>query len=281
MFNKLFSGNKTTIKWKFESQSYIWNLKISENGFFVSEGRDIENKITSFSCISYKDGNVLWQDISFDEKWWIGIESIYKNFIFFHEYETPNLPIKKKIIAVDLINGNVLWQNDSWKFLFIQNDFIYIEKCGFAVEYFEVDIFTGNIIRSLGYDENVILSIKVDEKKTQAIIPQVFNIDYFKNEKKYFFMNKFLTNKNVHTQIEFFENKDFIVISFYEKENDVYANKISIFNKNKIINSLLFEDIVLSNANFFLLGAFFVLDDNIYYVKNKKELNSIDLNFKI
>ena len=113
----------------FSDKNQIWRLLISNTDKLVIETRNTEAKEVFFHCIDFEKGKVLFNNFQFDEKFWIGIEAIQKDKIFFHKFAKPNMPDHKKIICYDIIQQKILWQNDELTFsLFIKIIFMLLRK---------------------------------------------------------------------------------------------------------------------------------------------------------
>ncbi len=89
----------------------IFRLIPTETGKLLIEERDRNIKEAFFNVLIFIRGKKIFTDLQFDEKYWIGIESIYKDVILFHRFERPDLPNHKGIIAYDIKSQTVLWEN--------------------------------------------------------------------------------------------------------------------------------------------------------------------------
>lgn len=99
----------------------IFRLLPTETGKLIIEERDRNIKEAFFSCLDIRTGKIIFSDLQFDEKYWIGIESIYKDVILFHRFERPDLPNHKGIIAFDIKSQTILWENPN-SFLYAGDD---------------------------------------------------------------------------------------------------------------------------------------------------------------
>ena len=79
-------------KYTFTNNRQIWRIVPAGEGKLVIEERDPMTKEVFFSCIEMNTGKILLDSLQFDEKFWIGIEDIYKDVILFHKYHQPDMP---------------------------------------------------------------------------------------------------------------------------------------------------------------------------------------------
>ncbi len=107
-----WKSKKLEPAWEYKTKGILWRLLPSRDGYIVLEDRDVETKTVSFACIRASSGEICWDDVQFDERWWVNVEAIHEDVVLFHEYATPDMPDHKKITVVDLNNGRTLWSND-------------------------------------------------------------------------------------------------------------------------------------------------------------------------
>jgi hypothetical protein len=130
--------------WTFSTSGVCWRLLPTRNGLIVGEDRNVESKTVSFFCIDRLSGREVWKDLRFATPWWIGLESIQGNVVLLHEYATPDMPDHRKIIAVDLFTGKLLWEDPELKFLFSLDDRLYAAQQALEQpRFFELELESG------------------------------------------------------------------------------------------------------------------------------------------
>jgi hypothetical protein len=100
----------------------------SNSGVFVGESRNPALKQTTFFCLNEQSGEVMWDEVSLQESWWIGIEAIHRDRVFLHGYSTPDLPDHKGIQALDLFTGKTVWYHADLRFLFCNEDTLHASQ---------------------------------------------------------------------------------------------------------------------------------------------------------
>src|SRR5258707_14789953 len=108
-------SKEVTVAWQYTTKGNLWRLFPSASGHIVLEDRNVERKEVSFACLDHQTGKVFWADVQFQERWWISIDSICSGVLFLHEYASPDMPDHKKIYAVDLSSGVLIWSNQAMK----------------------------------------------------------------------------------------------------------------------------------------------------------------------
>ncbi|MCS7052690.1 MAG: DUF4905 domain-containing protein [Ignavibacterium sp.] len=107
--------------YKYDRRRQLFRLLPTETNKLIIEERDLNKKEVFFSCLELHSGKKIFYDLQFEEKYWIGIKVIYKDVIYFHRFERPDLPNHKGIIAFDIKSQTVLWENQN-NFLFIKDN---------------------------------------------------------------------------------------------------------------------------------------------------------------
>ncbi len=171
--------------YKYDKGRQIFRLIPTETNKLVIEERDRLKKEAFFSCLEIKSGKKIFQDFQFEEKFWIGIEKIYKDVIFFHKFERPDLPNHKGIIAFDIKSQTTLWENQN-KFLFASDDKIVFmsNESGitklFMVDYLNGESFTNpeeffNLAPQNENYNSYIYSRKISQKELESFLHPDFN----------------------------------------------------------------------------------------------------------
>lgn len=118
--------------YKYDCGRQIFRLLPTDSDKIIIEERDREKKEAYFSCLELLTGKKIFSDLQFEEKYWIGIEKIYKDVIFFHKFERPDLPNHKGIVAFDIKSQTTLWENDN-NFLFATDDKVVLMANEFGI----------------------------------------------------------------------------------------------------------------------------------------------------
>lgn len=131
--------------YKYDRGRQIFRILPTDSNKLILEERDREKKEVYFSCLDIYTGKKIFFDFQFEEKYWIGIEKIFKDIIFFHRYERPDLPNHKGIIAYDIKSQTILWENPN-KFLLVADDKVVLSKNEYGIQkLFTVDYLSGEI----------------------------------------------------------------------------------------------------------------------------------------
>lgn len=270
-------------KFSFKNKNQIWRLLIaeSENGKLIVETRDTlsDSKEVYYNCLDLNSGKILFSDLQLDEKSWIGIETIYKDVILFHQYAIPNMPGHKRIIAFDINSQKVIWQNDEFVFRFVYEDIVYASFASMLGEkYFALDLQTGDIKTPEGLPaEEVLIKSQLAAKDySNYIFPEIlepFSDDF---EKIHSLLEKEIGGVNINGKIEFVQIDKTVLANFHlENGADSVTNKFVAVDKGR--NKTIFSDLLNKSAKTYVPDSFFVYKNLLFLLKEKKEVLVVEL----
>ena len=190
-------------KYSFKSKRQIWRIIPTETNKLIIEEREPDKKQVYFNCFHTDSGKKIFKDFQLDEKFWVGIETVYNDVIFFHKYLKPDMPGHKGIIAFEIANEKIKWENKDLTFLFPIDDMIYTYAQMFeGRNHFALNYKTGEVVKALGSDPSTISELR----------------------------EKFIENEN---------SKDYLFPNIYFDDSNDFEDLVSFFQKlkNKILIS--------------------------------------------
>jgi len=246
----------------------------------IIEERDIEKKEVFYNCIRAEDGNIIFKDLQLDEKYWVGIECIYEEIIFFHKFAKPDMPGHKFIIAYDIESSKILWQTDNYSYLFIYDDKVYVYRQKFeSREFFTLNYLTGELIDELGEDSvsiNLIReSINEADKFKGYSFPSIFKNDD-EDEAIKAIINKITAGLLLDGNIEYIWFENYLLFNFFARnEKGKLENR---FIASEIQNrSVVLSDIILSEANSYVPDSYFMKENLLFVLKEKTKVEVFEI----
>lgn len=283
LFSILRSRKLVTL-WEYQTRGALWRLLPASSGFLVGEDRDHTSRSVTFFCLEEKSGNARWQNVGFKELWWIGIEAVHQNVLFLHEFVRPDFPDHKKIIAVDIGTGKMLWRNDEIQFLFAYEDCLYASRGTYEGSLVvELDLLTGVVSRELGDQPeyvNVLRDTAASKQMNDIEFPTSFAAQ---NGLGTQFNQKTLRQLPVgklRGDVEFLEKNLYLIVGYYENTStNPFEQELE--QHLKIIDgesgSVVFRDILAQKGKAPVPDLFFIRNDILFYIKNRNTLRAIKL----
>jgi len=262
--------------YSFSNNRQIWRLLPTSTGKLIIEERDIENKEVFFNCIDISTGERLFSDFQLDEKFWVGIEAIDKEMIYFHKFMKPDMPGHQGIIAFDINSEGILWENSEYSFLFIDGNKVYCYKATFeGRNFFILDNKTGQLIEDLGGDVAEINLMREKSLSNQMFHDYIFPQMYFpedvlpENILKIF--NEIKDEKVVAGKIEYALFKDILFFNYHEVLDDGQLK--NTFRGVEISsNKRIFEEILIKKTSAFVPDSFFFKQNLMFLLQEKIRL---------
>jgi hypothetical protein len=277
------TGGEILPTWKYRARGTIWRLIPTNSGKFVGEEREPEQRQTTFFCLSQTSGEVLWHNVGYSERWWIGIEAVHRNVVILHGFAKPDMPEHKGIIAVDLLTGTTLWTNDECKFLIAEGDGVFVSKPALEGEVIlELEHQSGAILRSWGSNGQVIREARtrnaLHASNTPAFPVPLDSLDDGEVEVANL-VRKHCADKPIVGRVELLDREQAVVVNFHERMNREEESVLHLKNTLMVLGrasgTVLFRETLDENVQGTAPDSFFVYGDMLYYIKNRNTLTAV------
>ncbi|MFO7447099.1 MAG: DUF4905 domain-containing protein [Ignavibacteriaceae bacterium] len=262
-------------EYTFTNNRPIWRVIPTDTGKLVIEDRNTETKEAFFSCINIESGEHILRNYQLEEKFWIGIEVIYKDIIFFYKYARPDMPQHKGLIAFDINKQKILWENTDYSFLFMNEGQIYCYTQQFeGRHYFVLDYLSGDIIMDMGNNSDRINLIKNETQKNNEFEGYKFPEIYY-HEENLLPVTKILhdlkTEKVIVGQLDYIEYEKIVLAGTFEPNDSGTLN--NIFRAIDIVSGkVIFEEVLNKQARTPIPESFFMKNNFIFLLKEKTKL---------
>lgn len=246
-------------------EGVIWNMVAGgENDPLVIEVRDMTTRQVAFSALNPDSGEFVWRDKTLEEPWWINLTLVNDGVVVFTIYLDTNNPDKKGILAYNGPDLTLIW----WKNDFSVSALTSSALRGFSQKYGlkeqALELRTGNEI-PIPADDRI-----VEPYMLTKPIQYLEGTEYFDTVKT--FLSKQL-NLKVISALEYLETEKNMVISCYVADGDSLdlANFLIVFSKK---GECLLKEEISSRVKGIGFDTFFVLRNNLIFIKDKNELVS-------
>ncbi len=260
-----------------EEKRNIWRILISDENQVIIESREIENKEVFFNIYDLESGKTILKDYQFEEKFWIGIETIRDGIIFFHKFAKPDMPNHKQLLAFSINKQQILWQSDEYVFLFYHHNKIYCYKEMFeGRNFYTISPKSGEFLEDLGTDSEAINVIREFARNEEDFSKYSFTNKGFEFPEIENYLKEKMKITNLVRDLEFIERNGVMLFNYHQAiERNKLTNKFFAFDTNK--NILIFDLILNQNTNNFAPDSFFIYDDYLILIKEKTELQLYQL----
>ncbi|MDP2208672.1 MAG: DUF4905 domain-containing protein [Bacteroidota bacterium] len=279
----IFKKNKTKVEWEINFLHPIWRVFPNHQNCIITEVRNVTDKVVSYHCVNAVTGLSKWDNIQLSQTWWIGIEGIFGDVVILHEYERPDLPAHKKIIAVDINTGKTLWSNDELIFISSGNNYLIASRNSFAAtQKLKLNLLTGDTLCELNEDEFISTSKELkNNERLYYQTPFEFSINELQNKTVHRFIKKQNKKDDIADPVEVFTDveNDVNVIGYSRKvlteaSTPMYDEFIYVLS-NK--HTILYKDKIVSSVNMPVIPKYFVKINFLYHIKDKTILKVVKL----
>jgi len=259
--------------WEHRVNGVVWRLVPAPFHRLICEERDLESKVTTFFCLDQFTGRSLWKDVSFDEKWWIGIEGISEGVLFLHLFATPDLPIHKGIIALDADLGRTLWMSKDLTFHSVQGRRLKVSGGNGGGEHtLEVDARSGEPLPAAG-------ALDASES-TAGPDPEVHYskpLDQIADPRPLSLLRKLEGRRRKAVSAEVVNGRPFVVYSCLEETADPQERRNTLVVADEERNEEVYSDSIQSIARTSVPEPVFVRDGSLYYIRERRTIASVPL----
>ena len=268
-------------KYVHNNKRQIFRLIPTTTDKLIIEERETEKKQAYFNCLKIDSGKKIFKNLQLDEKFWLGIEAIYNDIIFFHRFTKPDMPQHNGIIAFDINDQKVIWQDDYKTFLFIKDEKVYAFLQMFEErKHFALDYKTGGIMEELGNDTVSINNLREDvinsEDFSGYLFPQKFSSAVITNETAKQFMKNLREIHLISGSIEYVLKNDLLLFNFHEiKPDNILKNIFKAVDLSK--GKYILEETLNSRTNAFAPDSFFVKDDLLFLLIERTKVGVYEI----
>jgi hypothetical protein len=263
-------------KYRFDNKRQIWRIIPTNEGKLILEEREPEKKQAYFHCLSIDSGKKILSNFQLDDKFWVGIEAVKDDTIFFHKFAKPDMPKHRGIFAFDLKAKELIWQNPELVFLFLLNDKIFTYKEKFeGRNYYSIDSTSGEIIDDLGNDYKRINNLRSESSNKEAedgyIFPEAFDENFELQNRAGDFIKSLRNNFVISGKIEYISVNDLLLLSFHSVNSKGTLD--NIFKAVDLTNGkFILEELINKETSLFLTDSFFIKDDLLFLLFGKTRL---------
>jgi len=262
--------------YRFDNKRQIWRIIPTKEGKLIIEEREPEKKQAYFHCLILDSGKNILNNFQLDDKFWVGIEAVQDEIIFFHKFAKPDMPKHRGIFAFNLVKKEFIWQNPELIFLFLLKERLYAYKEKFeGRNYYSINPINGEVIEEIGEDYKKINQLRnestFEEKNGGYLFPEAFETDSGTDNRAYEFIKSLRSKFVVSGKVEYILKNHLLLLSFHK------VNKRGTFNNlfkavDLSTGKYILEEVINKETGLFLTDSFFVKNDLLFLLFGKTRL---------
>ena len=263
-------------KYRIDNRRQIWRIIPFDVDKLIIEEREPEKKQVYFHCLDLDSGKKILSNFQLDDKFWVGIEAVKDDVIYFHKFAKPDMPKHKGIFAFNINEKEFIWKNSDLIFLFLFDDKLYAYKDKFeGRNYFSINPANGEIIDDLGGNYELVNSLRNLSFQSNSdnclLFPEPFDSTTGENNQVAEFVSSLRNHFVISGKIEYILKNQLLMMSFHEANSKGSLN--NLFRAVDLsTGKYILEEVINKETSLFLTDSFFVKDDWLFLLFGKSRL---------
>jgi hypothetical protein len=270
------------LRWQYKAGALIWRIHPAVRGRIMGEERDLERKQVSFFAINMATGAVLWHKPGAGDPWWVGMDRVAEDYLFLHGFATPDLPVQRGVTVYAAATGEHLWSRAEWSIERLDEGSLTVrEDRRDGSVLLLVDPRTGSVLSEgrasdraqkhtpqpiedvlayVGFPV-VLSSAELPAHESGGLVAQQWPVD------------------RLAGPIEIFEHPAFVIMAAHERKEEgaqaAFVHHLRVVRRNT--GALVYRDILAASATGLGMDAFFVQDNTLIFVRERRTLCAVGL----
>lgn len=239
-----------TSEFSIEFDAPIWEIRPAGNLLLVTL-KDKEQLQTTFSLFDLSTNAFLFENISFEEDWWVSLYLFDGEIAVFQHYDDTQDIEKRSVFGFDCSKQEVLWAIEDIKLQQVDSQTIYCVPMD-AEEGYYFDTHKGEIIAS--------------PQKEHALSEGIYPIQYQSETEHHQLITKFVARQRqgLVGPIDYLEQDDLIIISANFEQEGTYELCLFVYDsKGHLLEEIVLGKELVGQA----LGTFFILKQALIFVE--------------
>ena len=285
----LFSKDNLKTHWTFKQKGIIWKFFFAGENIIAGETRDTKEKTAYIFSIDIGTGKTILKNFLFENgNFWNAITNSDSERIYFTRLDKSGLPVSKGLFALNVLNGNLLWEIPDVDYFFCSGNKLYCTKQNFeSTDIYEYNNVDGCLIRKVLFEERNEVFMERDKADLDFYNEEFdYPVKYNKDSPTptaFEIIESEIKDKKLNSPPEFIEKENYVLFNYYiNKEVNLknitansYQNIFCIYNKPN--NKLVYKSILIEETSYEVPDSFFVKKDFVFFLREKNELISIKL----
>lgn len=262
-------------KFKFSDSNQVWIIKITDTDKLFIETRDTKAMKAYYHSYDLSSGKKIFSGHQMSEMFWLGIEAIKDDIVFFHRFAKPDMPGHRGVFAFDINTQKILWENEEYAFLFLKDNLMYVYQERFeGRSFYTIDIESGVVAEELGENPPNINLLRDEAERSINYSSYKFPERYSQNigiENIDAVIEQEIRNIKIANTVEFIDLNELLIFNYHQLvEDKKLTNKIKIFHLEK--RKEIYSDVLNKSTNAFAPDSFFMYKNFLIILKEKREI---------
>ena len=272
----LFGKEKIDPLWEYTAAGRIWHVRVASETLLLGENRDPETKRVEFFCLDQRDGSEVWRKGEFGDGWWIGIEGIFNGTLLLHGFSSPDLPVHRGIIAVDMADGTKLWERPD---LVIQGtdgtNVVGHPFASSAEENLAISLSSGETLGVTGQLASEDFAAPGDDVEFPDVLEESSGVGAALRAR----ITSFIEGREIAGPLMSYVRRDRIALSMHERRPDSEETEPHFRHSLRVLDMesghMIFKQVLDEDIPRLVPDPFFVYHDNLYCIRERRTLMAV------
>jgi len=273
----LFTRN-LRVRWLYTPGATIWRVHPAVRGRILGEERDLERKQVSFFALDMATGSELWHKPGVGDPWWVGMNRVAGDLLFLHGFATPDMPVERGVTVVAAATGEFLWSRAEWSIERPGDGSLTVreERRGGSV-LLAVDPYTGSVLNEHAVHERP--PEPLEDYLADVGFPAVLSGAEVQEHQSGRFIAHQWPVERLAGPVELLEHPALVVIAANERRREGveggFVHHLCVVKRGT--GRVVYRDILAASATGLGMDAFFVQDNALVYVRERRTLCAVSL----
>ena len=210
------------------------------------------------------NGQMLFEDLQFEEGWWISVYHFFNGIAVFQVYEDSQDIEAKSYFAFDTQAEEALWSMDKVQAVGRQGHFVQLraEEAGDAL--FWIDSRSGETFGAFP-DQNMLADIP---HAAQFPLHYTEEVPYFQTVQA-FLKQRF--DVEIHEACDYLETERLICIAYHQRKPESLSHHLLVLDRE---GTPLLHQLLDESLQGLVSGAFFIAGEQLIFVEGRRTLKS-------
>jgi len=266
------------VRWLYTPGATIWRVHPAVRGRILGEERDLERKQVFFFALDMATGSLLWHKPGVGDPWWVGMNRVVGDLLFLHGFATPDLPVQRGVTAIAAATGEHLWSRTEWSMERVDEGALTVrEDRRDGPVLLAVDPYTGSVLNE--HVTNDRLPQSFDDVLAAVEFPALLSGAEVQEHQSGRFIAQQWSVDRLAGPIEFLEHPALVMIAANERKEEAgergFVHHLRVVNRHT--GKVVYRDILAASAAGLGMDAFFVQDNALVYVRERRTLCALSL----
>ena len=252
------------LKFSYRFQDPVWETKASGRLLIVNT-RNPDSLESGFSLISLEDKALIWENLRFEEEWWVSVYHMTDELIVFQQFEDSHNIDDRSVFGFDPMKQESVWSMENVRLTGANGDQLYMR--------WEEDQELIYNVRKKDWDTR---KLQIDEVRDF-----LYPIHYEADNPHFETLARFLKLKqgiDLEGSCDYLESGGLIFIAANHVNEGKKSLSLYVFDNS---GHLLMEESLESGVKGLVSGTFFIAKEALIFVTGKNELKIYSINEKV